>query len=71
MNTINQMKSTMETMLQNEGIYVKVSIKKDGYHVSTDAVNHADAITLYYINSHTPGEIVHMVKTFFNKLNGK
>jgi hypothetical protein len=69
--TIQTMKKTMEQMLQNEGYYLKVSIKKDGYHLTTDAVSHADSISLYYINSHTPGEVVFMAKTFFDKLNGK
>lgn len=71
MNTATKMKSTMEQMLQAEGYYLKVSVRKDGYHLTTDAVNHADAVSLYYINSHTPGEVVHMAKTFFDKLNGK
>ena len=69
--TIQNMKKTMEQMIQQEGYYVKVAIRQAGYYVSTDAVKHADGITLYYINSHTPGEVVFMVKTFFDKLNGK
>lgn len=68
--TLN-MTNTMETMLRNEGVYVKVSIKKEGYLVSTDAVSHADGLSLFYIDSHTPGEVVAMVIQFFNKLNGK
>ncbi len=71
MNTTTKMKQTMEQMLRNEGYYLKVSIRKDGYHLTTDAVSHADAISLYYINSHTPGEVVALAIKFFNKLNGK
>lgn len=71
MSTNTKMKQTMEQMLRNEGYYLKVSIRKDGYHLTTDAVNHADSISLFYIDTHTPGEVVHMAKTFFDKLNGK
>lgn len=69
--TIQTMKKTMEQMLQQEGYYLKVSITKDGYYLSTDAVNHADSITLHYINSHTPAEVVGLATKFFDKLNGK
>lgn len=69
--TITRMKKNMEDILRGNGYYLKVSIKKDGYYVSTDAVNHADSITLYYINSHTPAEVVGLATKFFDKLNGK
>lgn len=71
MSTNTRMKKTMEDMLKAHGYYLKVSIRKDGYHLTTDAVNHADSIALYYIDTHTPGEVVSLAIRFFDKLNGK